>query len=335
VPVKDELAALRDRIPAVRADLDSTAAEVTEIKRQAREFKQEMQTTENVWDSRLKEELQQTLNELVAVRTQIQAVRGELDGAVTEMGEMKRRYHVAREELQRTESALQQLRQAIESANDDLLRQMSEDVRRVEAETQVSREQVAGCRAGYLHELAESQKQLEELQEQSWQARTRFLTIGQDFQTIDQEMHEVQDQLGQVRLQVQLASVEIAGVRDRSARQTAEERPAEPDDGKAHLGMTVSPEAVVLEVWQETPAEKAGLQQGDRVLEVAGKPVATGEDLKAALKEVEPGKEVELKVTRGSDTRTLTVRMSAEPVEETVPPIPEAVLIIAEPPAHN
>ena len=52
----------------------------------------------------------------------------------------------------------------------------------------------------------------------------------------------------------------------------------------------------------ETRADKAGLQPGDQITAVNGKPVTTGTDLQEAVRSAEPGHEVVLTVARGEDT---------------------------------
>jgi hypothetical protein len=86
-----------------------------------------------------------------------------------------------------------------------------------------------------------------------------------------------------------------------------------PAEGKKQLGVTVNADAVVVEVAPATPAEKAGLQQGDVVLSVDGKPVATGEDLRTAIEKAEPGQEVSLTVARGPETEEVKAQLPEPP----------------------
>jgi putative serine protease PepD len=63
----------------------------------------------------------------------------------------------------------------------------------------------------------------------------------------------------------------------------------------------------VVEVVDGGPADKAGLQAGDRILRVAGEQVETVGDVRVAVSEREPGERVELQVERDGDTKTITV----------------------------
>ena len=65
-----------------------------------------------------------------------------------------------------------------------------------------------------------------------------------------------------------------------------------------------------------SPAEKAGLKAGDVVLNVAGQPVYTPEDLVEAIRS-RPGQSFPMTIER--DGKTLTVNVTPEPVKEKTP----------------
>jgi regulator of sigma E protease len=65
-----------------------------------------------------------------------------------------------------------------------------------------------------------------------------------------------------------------------------------------------------------SPAEKAGLKAGDVVLNVAGQPVYTPEDLVEAIRS-RPGQSFPMTIER--DGKTLTVNVTPEPVKEKAP----------------
>ncbi|MCK9461473.1 MAG: M50 family metallopeptidase [Proteobacteria bacterium] len=65
-------------------------------------------------------------------------------------------------------------------------------------------------------------------------------------------------------------------------------------------------EARVGAVSRGGPAERAGLEPGDRVIELDGRPISTWEELSSNLHE-SPGKRVELLVERGEARRTIAV----------------------------
>jgi C-terminal processing protease CtpA/Prc len=83
-----------------------------------------------------------------------------------------------------------------------------------------------------------------------------------------------------------------------------------PSGRKAALGVTVNPEAKVLDVLPGTPAEKAGLQPGDLVLGVDGTPIRSSEELRSVILEAEAGEAVLLTVSRGEQTEAVTAQLA-------------------------
>ena len=73
------------------------------------------------------------------------------------------------------------------------------------------------------------------------------------------------------------------------------------------LGVTGNKGVVVLEVIEDTPAQKAGLRAGDVILEVGGREVADREDLHEALAEREG--RVDIVLTRKGARRTLQAEL--------------------------
>lgn len=61
------------------------------------------------------------------------------------------------------------------------------------------------------------------------------------------------------------------------------------------------------------PAEAAGLQNGDVVLEAGGKPVESADDIQSAVAALKPGEKLELKVRRGDAQRTIPVTLGTRP----------------------
>jgi putative serine protease PepD len=85
---------------------------------------------------------------------------------------------------------------------------------------------------------------------------------------------------------------------------------------RAYLGVRLAEtdEGVRLaNVIDGEPAAKAKLQAGDLVLEAAGKPVETAADIQNAVAARKPGQELELKIRRGGDERTVTVELGTRP----------------------
>ena len=71
--------------------------------------------------------------------------------------------------------------------------------------------------------------------------------------------------------------------------------------------------AVVETVEPDSPAEKAGLKPGDRIVQVYGKRPANAIELETMLLEGEPGRKVRLTLARQGRTLEKTVRLAAAP----------------------
>ncbi|MGH9223696.1 MAG: S1C family serine protease [Acidimicrobiales bacterium] len=67
----------------------------------------------------------------------------------------------------------------------------------------------------------------------------------------------------------------------------------------ASLGLTQTTGALVTQVLAGTAAERTGLRSGDVITSVAGQPIATSEDVSAALANTKPGDAVDLSWVRG------------------------------------
>jgi serine protease DegQ len=79
-----------------------------------------------------------------------------------------------------------------------------------------------------------------------------------------------------------------------------------------HLG--ISSGALVQAVVPSSAAAKAGLRQGDVIVELGGTPVRSVEDLLAALRKRTPGDRVSIKVSRNGKIVTLDVTLSGRAV---------------------
>jgi cell division septum initiation protein DivIVA len=278
----------------------------------------------------------QVLAEVAALREQLLAVRQELQDARREVAEVKERAAEVQErsfqagqELQSTETRIGEVDVAVSQASENLIGEMAERVRSVEAEAQESRRQIRAYHESYLGELAEARQRLIELEELAGAARQRFVVFQQDLQ-------EAEESLGAARLDLVTARLEAEQVR-RGAEMAGliAEAPADPvipeeapagqadslpestplfaEEKKKRLGMTVNGEAVVVEVEPNTPAAKAGLKAGDVVLRVDDKPVGNSEDLRSALEQAGPEWEVHLTVGRGPDTEEVKAQLSEAP----------------------
>jgi regulator of sigma E protease len=85
--------------------------------------------------------------------------------------------------------------------------------------------------------------------------------------------------------------------------------------GRAFVAFGTSP--VIGSVLPDTPAAKAGLRAGDRIVAVNGKPAATLEDYGAAS-EAAKTKPVTLQVARGAQTLTITIPPAAGTNEDLI-----------------
>jgi regulator of sigma E protease len=81
----------------------------------------------------------------------------------------------------------------------------------------------------------------------------------------------------------------------------------------------------VGEVTPGSPAEKAGLQAGDRILSIDGEPVSNWDDLALRIRKSQ-GKELTIQVERGGQTRD--VKVSPQPMKEMTPSGEKTVFII-------
>lgn len=88
---------------------------------------------------------------------------------------------------------------------------------------------------------------------------------------------------------------------------------AKPEKGKGFLGLATETEASgglkVTKVGRESPAEKAGLREGDVLLKLNGKDLKAREDLQNQLKEMSAGDRMVLEMLRKGKPETLTLRL--------------------------
>jgi S1-C subfamily serine protease len=66
---------------------------------------------------------------------------------------------------------------------------------------------------------------------------------------------------------------------------------------------------IITTVGSGTPAERAGIRQGDIVIQVNGEPVRQGADLRRAVRERKPGDDLRLRVLRPGGERDLAARL--------------------------
>lgn len=94
---------------------------------------------------------------------------------------------------------------------------------------------------------------------------------------------------------------------------------------KKHLA--VHDGAYVTEVIEDSPAEKAGIQEGDVIVKFNGKDIDDSDDLIRAVRKTKPKTDVEIEFYRKSDKKSLIVTLGKVPRSRTfsfvVPPAPK------------
>jgi S1-C subfamily serine protease len=79
------------------------------------------------------------------------------------------------------------------------------------------------------------------------------------------------------------------------------------------LGLGTDTGALVVAVTPGSPAENAGLQRGDVIVSVAGHPVATADDLGAAIANLHPGDHTDLAILRGGNHQSVSLTVGERP----------------------
>ncbi len=80
-------------------------------------------------------------------------------------------------------------------------------------------------------------------------------------------------------------------------------------DLAAYFGVDADQGILVLDVTDESPAEKAGLKSGDVIVEVDDDPVSDAQDIKEILKDFEEGDEINVVVVRQKKRQTFKVTL--------------------------
>ena len=75
------------------------------------------------------------------------------------------------------------------------------------------------------------------------------------------------------------------------------------------LDLTEPRGAIVTQVTEDGPAERAGVEQGDVILSLDGKPIDSSNALRNAVARLQPGTKVKLDLVRDGAKRSLTVAL--------------------------
>ena len=84
-------------------------------------------------------------------------------------------------------------------------------------------------------------------------------------------------------------------------------------DVRKGLDLKVDRGVLVSGVEDDAPAAKAGIEEGDVIVGFNGKKVSSPEDLRAAVRAVDPGQEARIEVIHDGKSRTLTVTVGEQP----------------------
>lgn len=95
------------------------------------------------------------------------------------------------------------------------------------------------------------------------------------------------------------------------------------DDLASKFGVKEGEGVLVNEVFDGDPAAKAGIQPGDVIIKVEGKPVDTPQTLSRLVAGIPPGKKAELQVIRDGKIRNLAVELGERKEEAVVASIPK------------
>jgi serine protease Do len=85
------------------------------------------------------------------------------------------------------------------------------------------------------------------------------------------------------------------------------------DELLKHLGLSEPRGVYVVRVEQNSPAERAGIQEGDVIVEFSGRRVYGQSDMFFKVAEVEPGTTVTLKVLRDKREREFQLALAERP----------------------
>jgi serine protease Do len=84
-------------------------------------------------------------------------------------------------------------------------------------------------------------------------------------------------------------------------------------DVRDGLGLKIKSGVLVSDVMDDSPAEEAGLEDGDVIIEFDGRKVRSPRDLKKLVLRTDVGDEVEVKIVRNNEKKTLHITVGEEP----------------------
>jgi S1-C subfamily serine protease len=97
---------------------------------------------------------------------------------------------------------------------------------------------------------------------------------------------------------------------------TAELRKEINQDSNAGFKVTRDAGVIIVNIAENSPAQQAGIQPGDIILKVGGKPIKTAGEVQQQVEASSVGGSLEVEVLRQDKTQTLQVRPGAFPTKE-------------------
>ncbi len=85
------------------------------------------------------------------------------------------------------------------------------------------------------------------------------------------------------------------------------------DDLRNYFGIKERTGVIVVKVFGDSPAEKAGIKEGDLILEYNNQTIKATRDLVRIVTATQVGERIPVRILRGGKERTLTVRVGARP----------------------
>jgi S1-C subfamily serine protease len=79
--------------------------------------------------------------------------------------------------------------------------------------------------------------------------------------------------------------------------------------------VALNEQALVIDVFEGSPAEKAGIQAGDVISEIDGRPVKDAHTIIGVVARKRPGDEIAVTVSRGDDTVSVEAVVAEKPGE--------------------
>jgi len=261
------------------------------------------------------EELRQATEACQLVQGQLRSVQQELHTASRELEQIHLRSQSLKQELADNESLVQGFRQLLSLASADL----QERVREVGAGMLPLHQECAGLQ----YQLSEVRQAMELLRAKedavSQEGRLTLVEASAELRGVIAELREVAPgaELRGVIAELREVAAELAPPPKEEPAPAEIETP--PPLPKRQLGITVDPDARVVEVLPETPADRAGLRVGDVVIRVESKPVANSEELRSTVEEIAPDRDVLLTVSRGQEKEEVSISLTSEPVQPAAP----------------